>query len=443
MVKYSDISAFMPEFFPPLVSLLMATGLAGLIGLEREMRFQQKEPDGNYFGGLRTHSMMGAIGFLATFMSGEMGFSSFLIAVFCVVFILLFISHTILILLQKRFGITSHLSLVASFFIGILVAIEEPYLALSVSILFTGLLALKIGLHKIVRQISREELLAILQFFILSSIILPLLPEHWTDPFGFFDWRPQTVWLMVVLVVSLRFIGYFLSKFLGSEKSILLSGIVGGFVSSTAVTMGIAQESKDHTRVKIFLIPILVASGIMFFRVILEVMVSAPRQTELWQFIFPPLVTMGLSSFLLSGILIASCLRKKEKEVDSEPKTEMIIRQPLQMRSALTFGLFFLFVLLLADKVAELFSDEGLLIAAAIAGLSDVDAITLAASNLVRNGTIQADLASQVILVAVAVNTMVKAGLVFIFGSRKLFQFVFYSMGGVLSLGVLILLLLL
>ena len=426
----------MPEFTNPLFGLLMATGLAGLIGLEREMRFQQHQPDGSHLGGLRTHSMVGALSFLAMHIGERLHTLSLPILVLCITTLFLGISHAFVALFYKKFGITSQLSLVASMCIGILVAINQPYIALSVSILFTGLLALKIGLHRIVQQISHAELLAILQFFILSAIVLPLLPQHWTDPFGFFDWRPQTVWFMVIFVASIRFIGYFLSKFFGTEKSILFSGIVGGFVSSTAVTMGISQESKGKQKVMIFLVPILVASAIMFFRVLLEVVVAAPRQTDLLLFLTPALAAMGGVFLLASFVLLFFVFRKTQH---NEVRAGMRIQQPLQMRSALSFGIFFLFVLLLSDKIAELFPDAGLFFAAAVAGLSDVDAITLAVANLARSGTILPDTASQVILLAVAVNTFVKAGIVFLFGSRKLFRAVLVSVCGVLALGTIML----
>lgn len=433
----------MPEFVYPLLGLLMATGLSGLIGLEREMRFQKNQPDGSHLGGLRTHSMSGALGFLAVFISEIVEQPAFLIAILVVTTLFLLVSHTLVAALQKRYGITSELSLIASFSIGVLVGVHQPYIALAVSILFTGLLALKIGLHRIVKKINHAELLAILQFFILSAIILPLLPEHWIDPFGFFDWRPQTVWLMVIFVASIRFVGYFLSKFFGSEKSIILSGVVGGFVSSTAVTMGISQESKGKPQTLIFLIPIIVASAIMFFRVILEVLVAAPNAKELLLLLLPALASMGILFLLVSAFLVVKVLKNTKKENPNIVHTEMQIRQPLQMRSALSFGLFFLFVLLLSDKVAEFLPHSGLFLTAAIAGLTDVDAITLAVANLTKNGSITAEMASQVILLAVAVNTLVKAGIVFLFGSKKLFRFVFYSVGGVLCVGMIVLLTLL
>ncbi len=423
----------MEDFSSPLISLLTAAGLAGLIGLEREMRVQNEEPDGSNLGGLRTYSMMGALGFLASFMSIKFEISWFLPLIFIGSFMFLFISHTLVAIFQRQFGITSQLSLIASFLVGILIAFDLLYLAIAVSVLFTGLLVLKIGLHSIAKKINREELLAILKFFIFSAIILPLLPAHWIDPFEFFDWRPQTIWLMVILVASIRFVGYFLSKFFSSEKSILFSGIVGGFVSSTALTMGISQQSEGKRRVILFLIPILLASALMFFRVILEVSLTTGRERDLLLTIVPILGTAGLAFVIVAlGLLIKRAHDIKGK---SDIKTSIEIDQPLQMKSAISFGIFFLVIFLLSDKIAEFFSDSGLLFAGAVAGLTDVDAITLAMANLQKSGEISTNLASQVILLAVMVNTLVKAGIVFLFGSKKLFQAVLLSVIGIITLG--------
>jgi uncharacterized membrane protein (DUF4010 family) len=214
----------MPEFSSLLLSLLTASALSGLIGLEREMHIQNEEPDGSQFGGMRTYSMMGGLGFLGAYVALEISAPWLLFAVFSACTIFLFISHALVSVFQRQFGITSQLSLIASFLVGVLVAHEQLYLAIAVSILFTGLLVLKIGLHKIAKKINQDELLAILKFFILTAIILPILPYSWEDPIGFFDWRPQVIWLMVVLVASIRFVGYFLSKFFGSEKAFFFRG---------------------------------------------------------------------------------------------------------------------------------------------------------------------------------------------------------------------------
>jgi uncharacterized membrane protein (DUF4010 family) len=418
-----------PGFFELLVSLLTASGLSGLIGLEREIRIQTKKLDGSHFGGVRTYSMIGALGFLGTILSLHFHIPWMLPVLFVSTLIFLFISHALVAALEKRFGITSQLSLIASFLIGVFVAQKAILFAITISILFTSLLVLKIYIHNIAKKINQKEMLAILQFFILSAIILPLLPQHYIDPFNFFDWQPRILWLMVILVASIRFIGYFLSKFFGNEKSILLSGIIGGFVSSTAVTMGISQESKGKKHIPLFLIPILLASALMFFRVLLEVSIATSGNMELLLSLISILGSIGVVSIIFALFLLYK--RPKGKEM----KANIHIDQPLKIKSALSFGIFFLAILLLSDKISDYFSESGLFIASAISAITDVDAITLAITNLWKNNEISTEIASQIILLAVSVNTFVKVGIVFLFGSRHLFWATLFSVLGIFLLG--------
>jgi uncharacterized membrane protein (DUF4010 family) len=208
---------------------------------------------------------------------------------------------------------------------------------------------------------------------------------------------------------------------------------VGGFVSSTAVTMGISQQSEGKRRVIIFLVPILIASAIMFFRVLFEIIIVAPAQKELLLNVAPVLLVSSAGLIFLSVFLIVKRIREHKKNGDI--KTTINIDQPLQMKSAIAFGLFFLSILLVAEKIAEFFPDSGLILASALAGLTDVDAITLAMANLHRTGEISADIASQAILMAVLVNTLVKVGIVFLFGSKPLFKAMAYSIAAIVLLG--------
>lgn len=415
-----------------LGQLLMATGLAGLIGLEREMRQQEqdKKEQGN-LGGLRTFAMVGALGYLSQFTAMLLGAPWLLGLLLATVMLFALFSHGAHIFLYRHVGITSELSLIAGFVLGVFVGFGEPLLATAVSILFTTLLMLKGVLHRMVQRISHVELLAIIQFLILSAIILPLLPSSWVDPFGLFDWRPRTIWLMVVLVASIRFVGYFLAKIVGAEKSILLSGIVGGLASSTAVTTSISQDSKGNDRhALLFLIPILFASAIMFLRVLFEVSVTATSQQELLHFIIWPLLSMTLVSTIIATTLY---LRRRKKKATVHASLQ--IRQPLKLGSALSFGLFFLLVLFLAEHISQLFPDTGLLLTGAISGLTDVDAITLAMANLVQKGDVAAELGASVILIAVIVNTLVKLGIILLFGSRRLFFLALLTILPILAVG--------
>ena len=420
----------MTEFSESLFSLLLAVSLGALVGLEREMSAQKAGFSGKNLGGLRTFSMVSALGFVAGFFGERFQNAAIFLGILAAVALASFLSHGFVAFFERRFGITSELSLFASFFIGALVALHENYLAIAIAILFTGLLALKDALHRIAKKLDTTELIAILKFLILSVVILPILPKHFVDPLGFFDWRPQTIWLMVILVASIRFLGYFLGKIFGAEKSLLLSGIVGGFVSSTAVTSGISSESKKQKSVLVFFIPILLASGIMFFRVLFEIFLIAGKNVEFFRTLFFPLAAMGGISAAI-GVFFLFSRRQKMNAV----KNPIQIDQPLQMSSAISFGAFFLFILILSEKIPEFFPNAGLLATGAIAGLSDVDAITLAISNLVSTGEVGISRGAMVILLAVAVNTLVKIGIVGIFGSRRLFRAILVAIVAVLAVG--------
>jgi len=409
-----------------LLGLLTATGLSALIGLELERRMQQ-DPQMKSFklGGLRTFAMIGSLGFIATVLQ---------IApiIFAASFALVILMQLIGAYRTGIFSITVELSLLAAWLIGVLVASGQNFAAVTISILFTGLLTLRDTLHKVVKQINKEELLAIVQFLLLSAIILPLLPSTLHDPLGWFDWRPQQIWLMVILVAAIRFIGYFVAKFIGNAKSLLLSGIVGGFISSTAVTTSIAQESRGKRGILIFLVPILLANMIMFIRVILEIVIVAASSTQLLYLTALPLL---VGAIVLGGLSTWWLYQPKFKTAQLKETPQ--VSQPLALKSALAFGIFFLLVLLLSEKIAEFLNEEWLILAGAVSGLTDVDAITLSTSNLVSEKTVNVNLGALVILVAVAVNTLVKAGIVFIFGGRGLFYFVLSSMlAAITSAGV-------
>ena len=225
---------------------------------------------------------------------------------------------------------------------------------------------------------------------------------------------------MIILIASLRFVGYFLSKFFGTEKSLLLSGIIGGFVSSTAVTMSVSEQSQNKKIITPFLIPIFLASALMFFRVILEIRITAHSDLELFWKTFFPLLSGGI--VFLGAALLVFISRRKKHQSHQIVKTPIHIEQPLRMKSALSFGAFFLLILFLSEKIATFLPSSALLAVGALTGITDVDSITLSISQVQKSGEISATLAAHVILIAVLVNTLVKAGIVFLIGSRALFR---------------------
>lgn len=420
----------MPTFFEFTTLLISSAGLAGLIGMEREMKIQknsddEKYPKGSFSGGLRSHSMVGALGFLLFFIHNYFDVNLSIPLTVGVVSIFVIV-HFLIGLQLKSFGMTSSFSFFASFCIGIFVANNNILMGLVISLLFTSILVLRDVFHKLAKQVTQEEFFDIIKFLILSFVVLQILPSSWVDPFGFFDWKPQSIWLMVMLVASIRFIGYFLSKFIGQEKGILLSGIVGGLVSSTAVTSSIAQESKSSKQDIVFVIPILVASSIMFFRVIIEILIVSENTYRFFP-LYASFGAMGVACLLFGvGLFIGKQKKKMQASTDT-----MSISQPLHLSSAISFGMFFLFILIISEKISEYLHEESLLIVGAVAGLTDVDAITLAMAQSENTSFIPL----AVIFIAVIVNTLVKIGIVAVFGSRAVLILLSWILGIILCLG--------
>lgn len=354
---------------------------------------------------------------------------SFAILVAVIAFLLIAISHTVSSFKMEKLGLTSEFSAVASFLVGVLVAHEEISLGIAIAILFTAILALRHWLHKIAENLAQEELFAILKFLIISAVVLPFLPNTYLDKWEIFN--PYHVWMMVIFVAGIRFIAFFLSKIIGTKKSLVITGVIGGLASSTAVTSALSDESKKNDKhINLFLAGILFANMLMFFRVILEVIVVNPK---MFLHILYPLMAMGIMAGILG--LIAVLQKERDVKIQNEPE----ISQPFSLSEALKFGLFFLFVSAAAKTIPIFLGDMGLYATAIVSGIADTDAITLSVANLVKTGDIAMKTGVTTIMLAVMVNTLVKIAIIFIFGARKLFKRSLISFLLIFSIGSLIL----
>lgn len=238
-------------------------------------------------------------------------------------------------------------------------------------------------------------------------MILPLLPDQTMGPLGVFN--PYQIWLIVVFISGISFAGYILMKFIGAEKGISATGVIGGLVSSTAVTTAMAARVKESDfiiRAAVF--ATVVASSMMFLRVLFEVIVINPSLTSL---LMVPMLSMGPLGI---GLSLLAWKTTKVREVGEDLK----LKNPFSLRPALIFGLLFI-VILFASKIAEIyFGDSGLFITSIIYGVADVDAITISMALLARN-TISPDVAVTAITLAAISNTIVKFFIAMFFGTRK------------------------
>jgi uncharacterized membrane protein (DUF4010 family) len=240
----------------------------------------------------------------------------------------------------------------------------------------------------------------------VALVILPLLPNSPIDPFGVLN--PRNIWLMVVLVSLIGYVGYFMIRIFGAEKGLSITGALGGLVSSTAVATTMAAEARAHREVvpsAVFAVTI--ASCTMFPRILLEVFVVNRD-------LFVPLL-LPMASMTGVGVAMALLLYRKRETIE----TKVELSDPFRLSPALKFGAFFAFVLLVSKLASIGFGDAGTYAASLVAGLADVDAITLSLATLAKTPQLDETVAVAAITLAAITNTLVKLVITFILGSKE------------------------
>jgi uncharacterized membrane protein (DUF4010 family) len=307
----------------------------------------------------------------------------------------------------------------------VLVFHEFYIVAIATSVVLTLFLSLKAPLQKLVAHVQAEDIYATLKFAVITAIVLPILPDATFGPLDVLN--PRQVWYMVVLIAGISFLGYVLVKVLGSKRGLTLTGITGGLVSSTAVTLSFSQKSREAPELgKTFAAAIVLACSIMFPRILVEIAVVNP---SLLAYIWPYIAVLTVSGVGASMLLLFGQRR--------EAGTEVNLKNPFELMSAIKFGLVFA-VIIFASKAAQTYLGAGgVFLAAGLAGLTDVDAITLSMANLSKS-SISENTASVAILIAVVVNTVVKAGIAWTLGATALRRYTLPGFGLVLVTGLVL-----
>ncbi|MCW5876428.1 MAG: MgtC/SapB family protein [Anaerolineales bacterium] len=388
--------------------LFAALAMGFLIGLQRE--HSHGGPGREILAGERTFALIGASGFLAALMSDQFGQPLIYFAAIAFVAALTAIGYFTEATQKGRVGITSEVSVLLAMLLGGLSYWNYLGLAVAAAIGATLLLSLKIETDKFVAALTREDILAALQFAAVTAIVLPILPNTPLGPPPLDVLNPFNIWLMVVFISGISFLGYVLIKLLGADHGIRITGFLGGLVSSTAVTLSFAQRSiKLPKLAKPFALAILVAWTMMFARVMVEVAVV---NRDLLRVVWPPVVASGLAGL---GYAVFLMLAKRRSDQDA-----VHFSNPFDLLSALRFGLLYAAVLLMARSAQVYLGDTGVLLAGFLSGLADVDAITLSLAELARSGGLSLDLAAKALVNAVMANTLVKGGMVLLAGSASL-----------------------
>jgi len=262
-----------------------------------------------------------------------------------------------------------------------------------------------------VRRITREDVYATLKFAVITAIVLPVLPNQSFGPPPLDVLNPYKIWLMVVFISGISFLGYVLVKVVGSRQGIGLTGLLGGMVSSTAVTLSFSQRSQRETELaRPFALAIVVAWTVMFSRVVIEV---AALNVALLRILWLPMAA-AMAVGLAYGVYLYFVQRTDEEG-------DVAFANPFELGPAVKFGLLYA-VILLVSKAAQMYlGNTGVYLSSVVAGLADVDAITLSMAELSRAaGGVDLTTASRAIVLAAMSNTVVKGGIVLTSGSPAL-----------------------
>jgi len=383
----------------------VALGLGMLIGLERE---RSKSEEGG--AGVRTFALIALTGAIAGYLGKTLGLDWLALSIFFAVAALI-IGQYVVTSLRGDPGITTEISALLAFLLGLLCAHGQLQLAAWVAVAMALLLALKGWLHKLASRINASDVEATLKFGIVTLIILPLVPDYNYGPPPLDVMNPYKIWLMVVLISALNFASYLLIKIVGAEHGIGIAGLLGGLASSTAVTLGFSQRSRQPGEdASALALGIVLAWTVMFFRVaIMTSLIS-------WE--------LGRRLAFAVGLLCAASLgacywlwRRRQQLERGEVKAG---HNPFELDEAIKFGMLFGVVVLIAKAAQVYLGDAGLYLAAGIAGLTDVDAITLAMADLAKTDESSVGTAARAIVIAVMANTLTKSGMTMGLGSPEL-----------------------
>ena len=469
-----------------------------LIGLEREMR-----DAGRSAPGLRDFVLFALIGASSAFLAAHYDAIWFIALGFAGLLALILSGYWAN--RKQATGITTELAAMMTFFLGVLILLGTPILAIALAILTLGVLFPKQAIKQYSAKVSPSELQAVLLFLVITFIVLPIVPNQSLDHFATFEagtikqlepesqrvtilptnsppaagtrleifdqgWEyrgtiridatttntasgrlegtgfeslvvgqkvrrrldmevlyvvlaavnPYRVWLIVVLVSLVSFLGYVLIKVIGSRAGIGLTGLIGGLVSSTATTLSFARRSRENqAAIPLFAAAVILASSIMFPRLIIEIGVF---NSTLMKSIAVPLTAMGLA-----GLLLAAWSFWRFRTPQSDEAPTVTFNNPFSLKSALTFALIFTAILVITRLATTYLGNAWLPAVALVSGLTDADAIAFSVSNLHRSGLVSLEWASFNLVLGALSNTFMKLALVFSLGNRLLFRKLLWS----------------
>ena len=400
--------------------IAISLGLGLLVGLQRQHQNAR-------VAGIRTFPLITLLGTLSALLAQELG--GWIVGAGLLATAAIVVTANLMKRQEVRpdVGQTTEAAALLMYAVGAYLVLGSATVAVAVGAMVAVLLHLKETLHQFVARIGQKDLTAIMQFVVISLVILPVLPNQEYGPYKVLN--PYNIWLMVVLIVGIGLLGYFVYKFFGNKAGTFLGGVLGGLISSTATTVSYARRTSQHKDgSSLAALVIFIASTVAFVRVLVEVSIVAPATLPE---VAPPLLAV-IGLMCVTGMV--AYFTNSEKE-DQMPEQE----NPAHLKTALIFGGIYGAVILATAAAKDYLGSSGLYIVAIISGLTDVDAITLSTSRLMDTGNLSPTSGWRIILVAALSNVAFKATLVGFLGNRTLLARIAFLFGIVLLGGLLVL----
>jgi uncharacterized membrane protein (DUF4010 family) len=391
----------------PFVSLGLAGAAGLLIGLERERSAPPDRVRESFLGGARTHPLFALVGGVGMLAAREVGIAAVIVP-FAALVLFLGVNYAGDVLRDRQRGITSEAAFLLSFLLGVLATtrgVLEPlatkaFVVSATAVVATFLLSAKPTLHPMIRRVTAADAAATLKFLVVAVVVLPLLPDRTYGPLDVLN--PFSIGTLLVLISGLSFAGYAAIRLLGPERGLGLTGLVGGLVSSTAVTLAMSGRARETPALaRPAALAVMLASTVMFVRVLVIVAVVNPGLER--ALVFP----VGASA--LAGVAVSLWLwrgaGRGEGRTVAGPGVGF--SNPFELGSAIGFALLFAAVLLGAKAATTYLGTAGTYAAGVLAGTTDVDAITLSMAKLAGAGVAD-HVAATTIFLGAASNTVVK-----------------------------------
>jgi uncharacterized membrane protein (DUF4010 family) len=393
----------MDENWTSLARLGLALGLGLIVGLERGWS-QREQREGSRVAGLRTFGIIGLAGGLVATMAQR---TDWLVLTLAFPAIALGIVYAFWRARRTSadVGATTLLAALATLAIGVLAVLGAWIEATAAGIVLALVLGMKPELHHWLQHLNKKEVMAVLQLLLISAVLLPALPDR-----GYGPWQalnPRHIWLMVVLITGISFVGYVAVRTAGARSGALMTGLFGGLVSSTAVTLSLARQARgaDDFTAKAQAAAAAMACSMMFARMALVAVIINP---SLARHLAPALGAAALAGFVASALIMP---RGKAPPTAGQVPP----RNPFELGMALQFGALLAVVSLAASGLRHWLGDAGLIVLGAASGLADVDAITVSLANLAEADAV-GGIVTLALLLAASSNSLVKVAIGFTAG---------------------------